>query len=85
MFNKTTIKELKELKELKGFYLRRTTRYQSWYNVLLDGWNMGFWFIITGIISIIASPFLAIHCYFYPDAYCVGNEERTEEDSLDNE
>ena len=52
--------------------------YQSWYDVLFQGWYLGITFLFVGVISLFVSPFLAFWSLYKPN--CTGHHGVRERD-----
>lgn len=40
--------------------------FQSWYDVLKEGWMLSFFYLLIGLIGLVATPFMAIWAIFRP-------------------
>jgi len=46
-------------------------KYQSWYDVLLDGYKMSLMFILVGMIGLAITPIMVIINFYRPK--CIGS------------
>lgn len=45
--------------------------YQSWYNVLFEGWMISGIYFLTGLIGLFVTPFMAVRSLWQPQ--CTGS------------
>ena len=58
----------------KGANGEETIMYQSWYDVWLEGWTVGPIYLVVGLITIVATPFVALYSIAKPR--CMGYSQR---------